>query len=118
MGKPDEAGQAVFVPSTKPTLNSCCGSPLQVIPLRAGPDGPVVELLRCRRCTRSHWRSEGTDVSRSQALDALGPTATPPPTITAPQPARAVRAPRAAPTAPARAAELRNLLAGWQVLGS
>ena len=93
---------------------------LQVIPLRGGPDGPVVELLRCRRCTRSSWRRDGADVSREQALGALAPP--PPPQAASPapvaaQPDRADQR-RAASAAPARATELRDLLSGWQVLGS
>ena len=123
-----------------PTPSRCCGHPLQVIPLRSAPAGPGVELLRCRSCARSRWRSEGTEISRNQALDALGQRseaaappapAAEPATAPATEPATAPATARprrrrspaptisiASPAAPSRAAELRELLADWQVLGS
>ena len=87
-----------------------------MIPLRPAPDGPEVELLRCRRCSRSRWRSNGTELSRDEALGALGPQAGAPDPAP-PRPTAPVRK-RPAVTAPTRAAELRELLTGWQVLGS
>ena len=115
-----------------PTPSRCCGHPLQVIPLRSAPAGPGVELLRCRSCARSRWRSEGTEISRNQALDALGQrseAAAPPAPAAEPATEPATARPRrrrspaptisiASPAAPSRAAELRELLADWQVLGS
>jgi len=87
---------------------------MQVIPLRAAPAGPAVELLRCRSCTRSHWCRDGSEISRTDALGSLGSEAAMPAEPVTPRPA-----PRREPTVgPSRAAELRDLLAGWQVLGS
>jgi len=87
---------------------------MQVIPLRAAPAGPAVELLRCRSCTRSHWCRDGSEISRTDALGSLRSEAVLPaePVTARPAPGRKPAA------APSRAAELRDLLAGWQVLGS
>jgi hypothetical protein len=107
--------------ATTSSLPTCCGSPLQVVGLTRGETaGGIVELVRCASCGTSAWQLDGRQVSRDRALGALSAvfaSTTPRP---APRRVRPAPAPEVAAPAPdlAPAADLVDLLAGWQVFGA
>lgn len=104
-----------------PLSTRCCGSDPTVVALTRD-DAPRsrVELVRCGGCGQSSWRLDGRQVPKEQALGELSAAYAP---ATPARKATTVRS-RSKPAqvapaqAPAPPAELSDLLAGWQVLGS
>ena len=114
-----------------PLTERCCGNDLNVVALtREGAAPSRVELVRCSACGLSSWRLDGVEVSKEQALGVISAAysrtsgSITPPAAVAGRPAPAQRRsakprPKAQPgQAATPSAELSDLLAGWQVLGS
>lgn len=104
----------------------CCGGQPHVVALtETDPARSRVELVRCSDCGTSRWLLDGLEVDKQVALDALSATFAPAQPGRRSARVRQPAAPRPAATTPAAEpapqvrtdAEIRKLLAGWQVLG-
>lgn len=120
-GSDDDPGGVNHAATTQtPVPATCCGGPLHVTALTRH-EGPhhLVELVRCSACGVSGWRLDGGEVEKSVALGALSQAFAPAmPARRAPR-VRPVATTQTATTPPVRNdADLGELLAGWQVLGT